>query len=54
MDIVIREVKNDDVEIENVTAFLFDQIKKAYGIGPTPKFHYDIFGLKKLNINLLS
>lgn len=42
MDIVIREVKNDAVEIENVTAFLYDQIKKTYGIGPTPKFHYDI------------
>jgi len=44
MKITIREIKND--EIGNAQDFLFDQIKKEYGIGPTPKFHYDIEGLK--------
>ena len=42
MDIEIREVKNDAVEIKNVKDFLYGQIMNEYGIGPTPKFHYDI------------
>ncbi|WP_406533967.1 GNAT family N-acetyltransferase [Methanobrevibacter sp.] len=42
MDIYIREINNDFDEICAVKDFLYDQIKKEYGIGPTPEFHYDI------------
>ena len=42
MDIEIREIRNDYDEINDVKYFLYGQIKKEYGIGPTPKFHYDI------------
>ena len=42
MDIEIREVNNNENEIRIVQDFLYDQIMKEYGIGPTPKFHYDI------------
>lgn len=47
MDIVIKEINNDDEEINLAKEFLFDQIKKVYGIGRDPKFHYDIDGLKE-------
>ena len=36
----------DDSEINAAKNFLFDQIEKEYHIGPTPKFHYDIFDLE--------
>ena len=42
MDFVFREVKHDAEEILAVKDFLYDHIMKEYGIGPTPKFHYDI------------
>ena len=42
MYIEIREVNDDESEISLVQDFLYDQIMKEYGIGPTPKFHYDI------------
>lgn len=45
MDFVIREVRNDEGEIEAVKEFLYAQIMNEYGIGPTPKFHYDIEGM---------
>lgn len=45
MNIQIREIKDDLNEIKSVKDFLYGQIKKEYGIGPTPKFHYDIDGL---------
>ena len=47
MNLIIREVKNDLDEIEDVKYFLYGQIRKEYGIGPTPKFHYDIEGLEE-------
>ncbi|WP_405307403.1 GNAT family N-acetyltransferase [Methanobrevibacter sp.] len=47
MDIEIREVKNNSVEIANVKDFLYGQIMEVYGIGPTPKFHYDIDGMEE-------
>lgn len=50
MSIEIREIKNDADEIEHVKDFLFNQIKKEYDIGPTPKFHYDILELEKYYI----
>ena len=45
MNIEIREIRCDDSEIEAAKDFLYDQIKKEYGIGPTPEFHFDIEGL---------
>ena len=45
MDFLIREVENDDDEIRRVKEFLYGQIMNEYGIGPTPKFHYDIEGI---------
>ena len=45
MDFVIREVRNDEGEIEAVKEFLYAQIMNEYGIDPTPKFHYDIEGM---------
>lgn len=46
MNIIIREINDDDFEIFAVKDFLYDQIKKEYGIGPMPEFHYDIEDLK--------
>ena len=46
----IREIKNDESEINSVKDFLFNQINLEYHIGPTPKFHYDIFGLNEYYI----
>lgn len=48
MSILIREI--EDSEISDAQEFLFDQIKKEYGIGPTPEFHYDITGLEEYYI----
>lgn len=45
MDLIIREVRNNPEEIEAVKEFLYGQIMNEYGIGPTPKFHYDIEGM---------
>jgi GNAT superfamily N-acetyltransferase len=45
MNIVFREVKNNPDEIRAVKDFLYGQIMEVYGIGPTPKFHYDIDGM---------
>ena len=50
MNIQIREIKDDDYEIMAVKNFLYDQIKKEYGIGPTPEFHYDIEGIEEYYI----
>ena len=45
MDFIIREVKNDPEEIAAVKEFLYNQIMIEYGIGPMPKFHFDIEGI---------
>ena len=50
MDIEIREIKDDESEINSVKDFLFNQINLEYHIGPTPRFHYDIFGLTEYYI----
>lgn len=50
MNIEIREIKNDESEINAAKDFLFSQIDKEYHIGPTPKFHYDIFDLNEYYI----
>ena len=46
MNIKITEINKED-EIPLVQDFLYNQIKNEYGIGPNPKFHYDIDGLKE-------
>ena len=51
MNIKIREIKNDFDEICAVKSFLYDQIQKEYGIGPTPEFHYDIEGIVEYYIS---
>lgn len=51
MNIEIREINNDFDEISAVKSFLYDQIKKEYGIGPTPEFHYDIEGIVEYYIS---
>lgn len=50
MDYVIKEVRDNGSEICDVKEFLYGQIKKEYGIGPTPEFHYDIEGIKEYYI----
>ena len=45
MNIVFREVKNNLDEVMAIKDFLYGQIMEVYGIGPTPKFHYDIDGI---------
>ncbi len=50
MNIVIREINNEFSEICDVKEFLYGQIKKEYGIGPTLEFHYDIEGLDEYYI----
>ncbi|MBE6497625.1 MAG: GNAT family N-acetyltransferase [Methanobrevibacter sp.] len=51
MNVVIREISDDINEIEDVKEFLYGQIMIEYGIGPTPKFHYDIDGMKEYYIS---
>lgn len=46
MNIKITEINKED-EIPLVQDFLYNQIKNEYGIGPNPKFHYDIDELKE-------
>ncbi|WP_296887918.1 GNAT family N-acetyltransferase [uncultured Methanobrevibacter sp.] len=50
MNFKITEIKDGSDEINLVQDFLYDQIKKEYGIGPTPKFHYDIDGIRQYYI----
>ena len=50
MNFKITEIDNDVDEISLVQDFLYGQIKKEYGIGPTPKFHYDIDGIEEYYI----
>lgn len=50
MNILIKEISNDADEINLVKSFLFRQIKKEYGIGRNPKFHYDIDQLEEYYI----
>ena len=51
MNINVREIKDNDLEIYAAKDFLFNQIDKEYHIGPTPKFHYDIFDLRDYYIS---
>lgn len=51
MNIQIRQINNDDSEIKAAKDFLFEQIDREYHIGPTPKFHYDIFDLEDYYIS---
>lgn len=45
VNLIIREARKNSDEMNNIKTFLYNQIKKEYGIGPTPRFHYDIDGL---------
>ena len=47
MDFTIRELRNNPLEIEAAKEFLYNQIKKVYGIGPNIKFHYDIEAIEE-------
>ena len=51
MKFIIKEIKNDDSEIDNVKNFLYGQIKKEYGIGPNMEFHYDIESMNQYYID---
>ena len=46
----IKEICEGDFDVEPVKEFLYCQIKREYGIGPTPEFHYDIEGIKEYYI----
>ena len=50
MNITIKEINDEISEIKQVKDFLFDQIRKEYGIGRNPKFHYDIDEIEKYYI----
>ena len=49
MNVIIKEI-DDSLEIEDIKKFLYSQIKKEYGIGPTHEFHYDIEGINEYYI----
>ena len=51
MNINVREIKDNDLEMYAAKDFLFNQIDKEYHIGPTLKFHYDIFDLRDYYIS---
>lgn len=51
MNIEIRQIREDNAEIDAAKDFLFTQIDKEYHICPTPKFHYDIFDLEEYYIS---
>ena len=50
MNFKITEIRDNLDEINLVQDFLYGQIKKEYGIGPTLKFHYDIDGIREYYI----
>ena len=50
MNFKVRAINLDNDEINRVKEFLFNQIKKEYGIGCVEKFHYDIIDLKEYYI----
>ncbi|WP_405269006.1 GNAT family N-acetyltransferase [Methanobrevibacter sp.] len=45
MNFTIKKLSDNPSDIEEAKKFLYCQIRKVYGIGPTPKFHYDIEGI---------
>ena len=50
MNFKIMPIGEEDCEINSLKLFLFNQIKKVYGIERNPIFHYDIDDLKKYYI----
>lgn len=46
MNIKIKSLYPSNENIEKVQMFLFEHIKKEFGYGYMPKFHYDIMDLK--------
>lgn len=45
MNFEIRQINDDEISLAQ--SFLFDQIKKVYGIDRMPEYHYDIDDLEK-------
>ena len=50
MNFTIKKLSDNSSDIEEVKNFLYSQIRKVYDIGPTPKFHYDIEGIREYYI----
>ncbi|WP_407453651.1 GNAT family N-acetyltransferase [Methanobrevibacter sp.] len=51
MNVIIRELTNDSVDIKNVQEFLFDMIKKEFGYEYVPEWHQDIVKMEEYYIN---
>ncbi len=51
MNIVIKELTNDKVEIDKVKKFLFRQIKLEFGYDYVPEWHQDIVDIGDYYIN---
>lgn len=48
MTIIIKELNaNDEIQIEQVKEFLFNQIEEEFNISYNPQFHYDIDSINK-------
>lgn len=50
MNFTIKKLSDNSSDIEDAKNFLYGQIRKVYDIGPTPKFHYDIEGIREYYI----
>ena len=51
MNIIIKSLCNNPIEIKNVQKFLFKQIKNEFGYGYVPEWHKDIINLESYYIN---
>lgn len=51
MNVIIKELKNDSKEIENVQKFLFKMIKLEFGYDYVPEWHQDIVKIDEFYIN---
>ncbi len=51
MDVVIKELKNDSKQIEDVQNFLFKMIKLEFGYDYVPQWHQDIVNMDEYYID---
>ncbi|MBR4446852.1 GNAT family N-acetyltransferase [Methanobrevibacter sp.] len=51
MNVVIKELSNDSIEIAKVQEFLFDMIKKEFGYDYVPEWHHDVVNMEEYYIN---
>lgn len=51
MNVIIKELKNDSKEIEDVQKFLFKMIKLEFGYDYVPEWHQDIVKIDEFYIN---